>query len=54
MRVVETHDLTDVELCDAIAIGQAKRLVADIGRDPFDAAARERIKTDVDKSTFRD
>src|SRR5207302_3345740 len=39
MLAMETHDFADIELRDAVAVGQAECLVGDVGRDPLDAAA---------------
>ena len=49
MSPVELEQLSDVDVGDAVAVGQHERLVADVVADPLEPAAGLRLGAGVDE-----
>ena len=49
LLAMEVHQSANVDVGNAVAVGKAKRLVADVRSDPLDPAAGHRAQTGVDQ-----
>ena len=52
MTIVECGQLADIDIPDTVAIGQAKMLIAHIGRNSLDPAASHRIGAGINQCNF--